>query len=129
MSANNRPLSPHLQVWRWHATMASSIFHRATGIANYIGALLTAVWLVLLALGPEAFSIWQSVHSGPLRWFIQLALFGFTLSLMYHLLNGLRHLIWDAGKGFDPKLSNLRSIVIMFISIVATGVIWIFAGG
>ena len=124
-----RPLSPHLQVWRWHATMASSIFHRATGIANYIGALLVTAWLFLLASGPEAYAIWEGLRAGPLGILVTLALIGFTLSLVYHLLNGVRHLIWDAGKGFDPAGSNLRSILIMISAVVITALIWAFSGG
>ena len=128
-SSDPRPLSPHLQVWRWHATMASSIFHRATGIANYVGTLLVTVWLVLLATGPEAYAIWEELRSGPLGILVTLALIGFTLSLVYHLMNGLRHLIWDAGAGFDPGGSNMRSILIMISAIIITALIWAFAGG
>jgi len=128
-SVSQMPLSPHLQVWRWHATMASSIFHRASGVANYIGAILFTVWLVLAASGPEAYSAWENLRGGPVGMLVTLALIGFTLSLSYHLLNGLRHLAWDAGKGFDPKGSNQRSILIIAAAVVITALIWIFAGG
>lgn len=126
--ADNRPLSPHVQVWRWHATMASSILHRATGVANYIGAVLTAIWLLLLASGPEAYQIVETIKSGPLGILFTLVLIGFTFSLTYHMFNGIRHLVWDAGKGFDPKGSNQRSIIIIIAAIVVTALIWIFAG-
>lgn len=128
-SVDPRPLSPHLQVWRWHATMASSIFHRASGSINYIGAILITVWLVLLAAGPDAYAVFETLMSGPLGLLVKLALFGFTLSLVYHLLNGVRHLVWDLGKGFDPKGSNLRSILIIAAAIVVTVGIWVLAGG
>lgn len=128
-SSDNRPLSPHLQIWRWHATMASSIFHRVTGVGNYIGALLVTAWLVLLASGPEAYALWENLRAGPLGILVTLALAAFTLSLVYHMLNGIRHLIWDMGVGYDPKGSNLRSIVIMITSVVVTALIWVFAGG
>lgn len=125
--ADTRPLSPHVQVWRWHATMASSILHRATGVANYIGAVLTAIWLVLLAAGPEAYSVVETLQTGVLGVIFTLVLIGFTFSLTYHMLNGIRHLAWDAGKGFDPKGSNLRSTIIIIASVVITALIWILA--
>ena len=128
-SSDPRPLSPHLQVWRWHPTMASSILHRFTGGANYVGALLVVVWLVLLASGPEAYAIWEGLRAGPLGILVTLALMGLTLTLVYHWLNGLRHLVWDAGYGFDPKGSNLRSTLIKFGSVIITTLIWFFAGG
>ncbi len=126
---SHKPLSPHLGVWRWHATMASSIFHRASGVANYIGAILFTVWLVMVASGPDAYASWEALRSGPAGILVTLALIAFTLSLSYHLLNGLRHLGWDAGAGFDPKGSNQRSILIFAGAIVVTALIWIFAGG
>lgn len=124
----NQPLSPHLQVWRWHATMASSILHRATGIANYAGAILVSVWLVLLAAGPETYAIWEGLMAGPLGLLVIAAFVGFTFSVSYHLLNGLRHLAWDAGLGFDAGGSNLRSWAIIGAAAGFTAVIWI-AGG
>lgn len=124
----NQPLSPHLQVWRWHATMASSILHRATGIANYIGAILVSVWLVLLAAGPETYAIWEGLMAGPLGLLIIAAFVGFTFSVSYHLLNGLRHLAWDAGLGFDAAGSNLRSWAIIGAAAGFTAAVWI-AGG
>lgn len=126
---SSRPLSPHVQVWRWHPTMASSILHRATGIANYLGAVLVSVWLVLLASGPEAYGIWESLNAGPLGILVMLALIGFTFSVVYHLLNGLRHLAWDIGLGLDAKGSNLRSLLIIGGSVVITAIIWIIGKG
>ncbi|MFN3835921.1 MAG: succinate dehydrogenase, cytochrome b556 subunit [Glycocaulis sp.] len=108
--------------------MASSILHRATGVANYIGAVLVAVWLVLLASGPEAYALWEALNAGPLGLLVTLAFIGFTFSVTYHLLNGLRHLAWDLGLGFDVKGSNLRSVLIIGGSVVITAIIWI-AGG
>lgn len=128
-SVSQRPLSPHLQVWRWHATMASSIAHRVSGSVNYAGAVLFTVWLVLVASGPEAYAAWEAFREGPFGVLVTLALIVFTLSLSYHLLNGLRHLAWDAGAGYDPKGSNRRSILIFAGAIVITALIWIFAGG
>jgi len=128
-SADTRPLSPHIQVWRWHATMASSILHRATGVANYAGMVLIALWLVLLAAGPEAYAHVETLMNGPAALLVKAILIGFTFSLIYHLLNGLRHLAWDAGRGFDPQGSNMRSILIIVLALAATGAIWTLGGG
>lgn len=125
----NRPLSPHVSIWRWHATMASSIAHRMSGVVNYIGAVLVTVWLAALAAGPEAYSVVEALMAGPVGVLVTLALVGFTLSLVYHMLNGVRHLAWDMGYGFDPKGSNLRSILIFAGAAVITAAIWVLAGG
>lgn len=124
-----RPLSPHLQVWKFHPTMLSSILHRASGVVNAIGALLVTIWLLLVASGPQAYEAWEGLRAGPVGILVTLAMIGFTLSLVYHLLNGVRHLVWDAGKGFDPAGSNARSVTIFAVSIVLTIVVWVFAGG
>jgi succinate dehydrogenase / fumarate reductase cytochrome b subunit len=126
--AGTRPLSPHLQVWRWHATMASSILHRATGIANYFGACALAVWIILIALGADAYGLVAPLFEGSLGWVTRAALIGLTYSASYHWLNGLRHLIWDAGKGFDPAGSNLRSLLIIGGAVIPTAAVWIIAG-
>jgi succinate dehydrogenase / fumarate reductase cytochrome b subunit len=91
-----RPLSPHLQIYKWPITMASSIFHRFTGIGNTIGLLLVTWWAVAIAMGPESYAVVQGVMES---WLGRLVLFGFTLSVTYHFLNGIRHLVWDMGKG------------------------------
>ena len=124
-----RPLSPHLQVWKFHATMASSILHRVSGVVNYTGAVLVAVWLILLAAGPEAYAAVEALQGGVIGALVTLILIGFTLSLTYHMLNGIRHLSWDLGVGFDPEGSNLRSWIIFIAAIVITAVIWALGGG
>ena len=124
-----RPLSPHLQVWKFHATMLSSILHRLSGVVNAVGAILVTAWLLLVASGPEAYAVWEGLRAGPVGVLVTIALMGFTLSLVYHLFNGLRHLAWDAGAGFDPQGSNTRSVIIFAASIIVTALIWIVAGG
>ena len=121
--------APHLQVWRWHITMATSILHRATGIALYVGALVLAGWAVALAKGPDAFAAYRGLLANPLG---QLVLFGLTVSLFYHLANGIRHLYWDAGEGFDPKFADMTGAAAIAFGIVAAIAIWavaIFSGG
>jgi len=121
-----RPLSPHLQVWRWHATMASSILHRATGVANYIGAVAISVWVILLAF--EAEGAVGFLFEGWVAWVTQLGLIALTYAVSYHWLNGLRHLVWDAGKGYDPAGSNLRSVLIIVGAVIPTALVWIELG-
>lgn len=103
-SNDKRPIAPHLGVWRWHVTMATSIFHRASGVALYLGAIILTGWLVTLANGPEAYDAYMAVLQSPLG---LLVLFGITAAACYHLANGIRHLAWDAGKGYALKTSNL----------------------
>ena len=105
-TGDKRPLSPHLGVWRWHVTMATSIFHRASGIALYIGAIILTGWVATLASGAEPYSDYMAVLQSP---FGLLVLFGITTAACYHLSNGIRHLVWDAGKGFAPKTSTAAS--------------------
>ena len=124
-----RPLSPHLQVWKFHPTMLSSILHRASGMVNYVGVVLVAIWLIALASGEAAYVGLMDFLNGPIKILVLLALAGFTLSLVYHLLNGFRHLVWDLGKGFDPVGSNQRSLLIMTTSVVLTAVIWLLGLG
>jgi succinate dehydrogenase / fumarate reductase cytochrome b subunit len=111
------PLSPHLQVWRWHITMATSILHRATGIALYVGALIAAAWAVCLAQGPDAYAAFKALMGSPIGLFVML---GLTLSFFYHLGNGVRHLIWDAGHGLDPKAASASAVLVIAFAVAAT---------
>jgi succinate dehydrogenase / fumarate reductase cytochrome b subunit len=117
-----RPLSPHLQVYRWPITMALSILHRATGIALSVGALLLVWWLTAGATSPEAFARAQWFLDGL---FGRLLLFGWTACLFYHLFSGLRHLAWDTGWGFEKSMSNYTSYVVIGATGVCTLVAWI----
>jgi succinate dehydrogenase / fumarate reductase cytochrome b subunit len=118
-------MSPHMQVWKWHMTMASSILHRVTGVGNYIGIFLVVAWLFATAVGPDYYeplsgligSIWG-----------QLILFGFTLSISYHLLNGIRHLFLDAGRGLNPKFASFTAGLVLVLAIVVALAIWLLTG-
>jgi succinate dehydrogenase / fumarate reductase cytochrome b subunit len=94
-----RPLSPHLQVWRFHLTMLGSILNRGAAIAMSVGILFVVAWLGALAFGPEAHEAFAAVMGSP---FGLLIWFGLTLAGAYHLTAGVRHLIWDAGAGLSP---------------------------
>lgn len=119
-----RPLSPHLEVYRFQYTMATSIFHRVTGAALTGGALLLAWWLIALAMGGGAFE--------TVQWFMgsiigRLALFGFTVALYYHMANGIRHLIWDTGKAFELDSAELGAYIVAGFTVVLTLVTWVAA--
>jgi succinate dehydrogenase / fumarate reductase cytochrome b subunit len=127
-----RPLSPHLVSggpfafhWRWHITMFSSIAHRTTGVALYVGALILAGWAVALAAGPEAYAGYKAMLGSPLG---KLVFFGLTVSVFYHLASGVRHLVWDVGEGFDLKTANMASVVIIAFAVAATFAVWVIAG-
>lgn len=110
-----RPLSPHVGIYRWPLTMATSIVHRATGIALSAGTLLLCWWLIAIANGPETFNQFISVASTPLG---EVILFGFVWSLAYHLVNGIRHLAWDLGYGFAVPTANRSGIVVIAASVL-----------
>jgi len=130
MANTKRPLSPHLQVYRPQITSTLSILHRATGIVLAIGALLFSYWLLSATYGPEKYAAAQSLLGS---WFGQLVLWGFTFSLFYHLGNGVRHLAWDAGLGFDlDKLRFSGWLVVLFaaaMTVLTLVVAYATAGG
>jgi len=123
-----RPLSPHLQVWRWHVTMTASILHRISGSALSAGAVLIGIWLLALAFGPECYATFTGLSASPLG---LLVWFGLTLALTYHLASGIRHLIWDAGKALDLQSASLLGSLSIWIGLLA-GVafwVWLFMSG
>jgi succinate dehydrogenase / fumarate reductase cytochrome b subunit len=119
--ATPRPLSPHLQVYRWTWTMAMSVFHRVTGTGLYFGIALFAVWLVALATGPSAFDAVQWFFGSPIGLLI---LFGYTWVLMHHMLGGVRHLVWDFGRGMEPGERMNMARFTLIGSITLTIAIW-----
>lgn len=122
MAKAARPLSPHLQIYRWYLTMALSIAHRASGVALAFGLVLLSWWLLALASGPEAFATvewWKDSFLGVL------VLFGYTFVLTYHLGNGLRHLVWDLGYGFDPDIARKSGIAVIGFAGIVTVLIWL----
>ena len=119
-----RPLSPFTTVWRWHVTMFTSIAHRVTGVGLYLGALMAAGWAVALASGPEAYGQYMALLGSPLG---KLVLFGMTVSLFYHLANGIRHLIWDTGHGLDLRSANFSAVFVIAFSLTAAIGLWVIA--
>lgn len=117
-----RPLSPHLQVYRWPPTMAASILNRATGIALAVGTLMLTWWLIAAATSAPAFAAAQWFVGS---WIGIICLMGWTASLFYHLINGLRHLGWDVGCGFEKEGLNRTSWIVFGSAAVCTLVVWI----
>ncbi len=124
MAASNRPLSPHLQINRPQITSVLSSLHRITGVALAVGVPLLVWWLAAAALGPDAF---QTVYAFWRSWFGQLLLLGWTFALSYHLCNGIRHLAWDLGYGFDPETAALTGWLVVAGAGGLTLVTWVFA--
>jgi succinate dehydrogenase / fumarate reductase, cytochrome b subunit len=122
------PLSPHVQVWRWHVTMAASIATRATGVALYFAALVLAGLVWALASGSEAYERYAGLLHSPLG---LLVLFGIAASFFYHLAAGVRHLVWDTGRGFQPRTADTTALVAFACGFVGALALfaWAFAAG
>jgi succinate dehydrogenase / fumarate reductase, cytochrome b subunit len=117
-----RPLSPHLMIYRWPLPMAMSIAHRITGSGLYFGTLLVAWWLIAAASGPNPYSTVAAFMSS---FFGRLILFGYTWALLHHMLGGIRHLIWDLGYGFAPGEREWLSLATLVGSISLTLILWV----
>lgn len=118
----HRPLSPHLQVYRPQLTSMLSILHRATGIALSVGLLYLAIWVVYASASPKTYALFQAFNTSILG---RLMLGGWLFCMFYHLCNGIRHLFWDAGYGFELKDAYLSGWIVVGVSAVATLVSWI----
>lgn len=120
-AGRERPLSPHLQIYKPTLTMLMSIAHRITGAALYFGTLLLVWWLIAAAAGPNAY--------GAVQWFMEtlvgrLILFGYTWALIHHGLGGIRHLIWDAGYGYGPTEREWLTVATLIGSVGLTIILW-----
>ena len=123
MASNNRPLSPHLQVYKPQLTTFMSITHRATGIALAVGTLILVCWLIAAATGETAFNEVQAFLGSIVG---RLLLLGWSFALFYHLCNGLRHLFWDAGKGFEIETAYMTGRIVIAASILLTIGAWLW---
>src|SRR5690606_7538336 len=122
MSVQGRPLSPHLQIFRPWITWTLSITHRFAGLVLAVGSLFLTWWLIAAAMGPEAFATAQGFMGSFLG---RLILFGFTAALFFHLLNGIRHLFWDAGYGFEVQTLTRSGWAVVIGAAVLTVLAWI----
>jgi succinate dehydrogenase / fumarate reductase cytochrome b subunit len=124
MSNNDRPLSPHLSIYRWPITMVSSILHRATGIAMSIGFVVYVFWLVDASMGREAYAAFLDIMGSTIG---RILLIGWSFAFFYHLANGVRHLFWDVGYGFEKAQANASAWFVIIFAIVLTVLFWTVA--
>ena len=122
MISDPRPLSPHLQIYRWQLTSVLSILHRASGVWLSVGAILLVWWLGAAADGPESYAAFAHFMGS---WFGLLLLFGWTVSLFYHLCNGIRHLWWDTGRGLELSSVYASGWSVVAATAALTIVAWI----
>lgn len=121
-SPENRPLSPHLQIWRWHVTMLSSILHRVSGVALYAAAIGFAFWLAAAAWGPVRYAV---VGEHLQAWYGQGAIYLIVAALAYHFANGVRHLVFDTGAGLQPSDADASAWFAILFAIAAPVGLWL----
>ena len=126
MALRERPLSPHLQVYRWQLTSVMSILHRASGVLLTFAALGLAWWLMALDTGGDRYVHVARLLASPVG---MILLFGISLALVYHLLNGVRHLLWDMGWGFEISDTYRSGWAVAVLTVVLTAAIWLSAFG
>ena len=120
--AVERPLSPHLGIYRMQITMLMSIVHRITGGALYFGTILLAAWLVSAAMGERAFAKVNALFGHPLG---KLVLFGYTWAVVHHMLGGMRHLLWDTGRAMDIRSADILGWLTILGSLSLTAMLWV----
>ena len=126
MNDFKNPLSPHLQIYRWHISSLLSITHRISGVVNLLALILIFFWLIALSLGENNYESFLLIINSFFGKFI---LIGFTWSMIFHLLSGVRHLAWDLGYGFEIKTANISGIIVIISSLVLTIIFWLIARG
>jgi len=126
MRDNKNPVSPHLQVYRWHISSLLSITHRIVGAVNLLALTLIFFWLLILSFGESNYELFLFFINSFFGKFI---LIGFSWSMSFHLLSGIRHLVWDLGYGFEIKTANLSGIAVIVLSLIMTIIFWMLAKG
>jgi len=126
MSDSKNPLSPHLQIYRWQISSLLSIAHRITGILNLLGLIFISAWISSAGLGENLFECFSVLLKSFIGKFI---LIGFTWSISYHLLSGIRHFFWDLGYGYEIKTANLSGMIVILCSMVLTVILWMIGKG
>ena len=116
-----RPLSPHIQIYRWEITMTLSILHRMSGMALAVGTVMVVWMLIAAATGPDAYAVFHNAATSPVG---MVALVGWSLALIFHMLNGIRHLFWDCGHGFEIKTAKRSGWLVFLGSIALTVALW-----
>ena len=124
MNDSKNPLSPHLQIYKWHISSLLSIIHRISGVINLLALILIFFWLIFLSLGENNYDSFLLILNSFFGKFI---LISFLWSMSFHILSGIRHLFWDFGYGFEIKTANISGIIVIIFSLVFTIVFWLFA--
>ena len=123
MAKNNQPLSPHLSIYKWQVTNTLSILHRFSGALLFLAAMDFSIWLASIAMGENSYALISSLFSSPLALAIWVTV---SFSFFYHSLNGLRHLAWDFGKGFETHQVNYSGFIVVFLTLALTSSFWFF---
>ena len=123
MAKNNQPLSPHLSIYKWQVTNTLSILHRFSGVLLFLAAMDFSIWLASIAMGENSYALISSLFSSRLALAICVAV---SFSFFYHSLNGLRHLAWDFGKGFETHQVNYSGFIVVFLTLALTSSFWFF---
>jgi len=126
MNDSKNPLSPHLQIYKWHISSLLSITHRISGVINLLALILIFFWLIFLSLGENNYQSFLLIINSFIGKFI---LIGFTWSMSFHLLSGIRHLVWDLGYGFEIKTANITGMIVIIFSLALTIIFWLFSRG
>ncbi len=121
MSNDERPLSPHLTIYRWPITMILSILHRVTGVALAVGLVAFVFWLEAIAYEAVSYDLFNEIARSVIG---QLALLGWLFSFFFHLSNGIRHLVWDTGRMFEKRDTDLSAWVVLVATVAMTGCYW-----
>jgi len=122
MNKTNRPLSPHLSIYRWPITMTLSILHRFTGVTLSVGLIILTIWLVALSTDTAAYEYIATLMQTVVG---RLLLVNFSFMFFFHLCNGVRHLFWDVGKGFDIHHANISAWLVVLTTIILTLGLWL----
>jgi len=123
MSNQDRPLSPHMSVYRWPITMTLSILHRLTGAGLSLGFVVLALWLSSASSGKEPYTETIDLLSSTVG---RLVLIALLFSFFFHFCNGVRHLVWDTGRGFERQQSNVSAGLVIVMTVVLSFVFWLF---
>jgi len=126
MNDSKNPLSPHLQIYRWQISSLVSITHRISGVINLLALILIFFWLLILSFGENNYELFLLVVNS---FFGKSILIGFTWSMIFHVLSGVRHLVWDLGYGFEIKTAKISGIIVIISSLVLTILFWLFGRG
>lgn len=122
--ASEKPLSPHIQIYRWEITMLVSILHRATGVAMAVGAGFVVWMLLALATGAQAYDTFQTFVTSPIG---KLMLLGWTVAVFLHMGNGIRHFFWDAGVGYEKTTARMTAFMLLAFTAIMTAIVWFIA--